>query len=344
MFGDQYVAVIRGPVTVTTPGGQVVTLSPGQTIPSTLLVQGAIFNVPLTNGVTGAVIPAGTPLTATAASNLRESTRTVLPAVSTGALPLLARGAFKIADNESPRPQDRVFLTYNFYNNVDASLNPPGFPQTNVHREGIGFEKTFLGGNASIGMRLPFAEDQGDSSVSRSGVGDLSIILKYAFINNRETGNVISAGLVVTVPTGANFLPEGVPDINPTLLQPFVGAIYNIGDFYLQGFSSIVVPTDSQDVTLWLNDIAVGWFLYRSRDCDRLVTAIVPTLEAHITTPLNHRNALTDPIPGIDIVDLTGGVTVGLGSRSTLGLGVVTPLTGPKPFDVEAQAYFNFRF
>ena len=35
-------------------------------------------------------------------------------------------------------------------------LEPPGWNQTGfLHREVIGFEKTFLDGNASFGMRLP---------------------------------------------------------------------------------------------------------------------------------------------------------------------------------------------
>jgi hypothetical protein len=37
-------------------------------------------------------------------------------------------------------------------------------------------------------------------------------------------------------------------------------------------------------------------------------------------------------------------VTLGIRKRSSLGLGVVTPLTGPKPFDIEGQANLNVRF
>jgi hypothetical protein len=259
----------------------------------------------------------------------------------------VARGAFKISENESPRPIDRVYFTYNYYNNVNGGLNAPGVAQTDVHREVIGFEKTFFDGNASLGMRLPFVQVTGDGSVGRQDLGDLSIILKYAFINDRETRNVLSAGISVTAPTGGNFLLAGVPDVHPWLLQPYVGGIYNFGNFYLQGFSAIVAPTDSRDVTAWNNDVGLGYFLYRSQDPDRLLTAVVPTVEIHVTTPLNHRNSLnslTDPIPGIDVVNLTTAVTLGICRRSSLGLGVVTPLTGPKPFDVEGQAYLNFRF
>jgi hypothetical protein len=32
------------------------------------------------------------------------------------------RGAFKIAENESPQPQDRVFLNYNYYNDATGHV------------------------------------------------------------------------------------------------------------------------------------------------------------------------------------------------------------------------------
>jgi hypothetical protein len=43
-------------------------------------------------------------------------------------------------------------------------------------------------------------------------------------------------------------------------------------------------------------------------------------------------------------VVLTGGVNVLLGMNSTLGVAVGTPVTGPRPFDVEAVVTFNVRF
>ena len=41
------------------------------------------------------------------------------------------------------------------------------------------------------------------------------------------------------------------------------------------------------------------------------------------------------------MVDLTGGLNVNLGSRSLLSLGVVTPVTGPRPFSIETLLLFN---
>ena len=74
-----------------------------------------------------------------------------------------------------------------------------------------------------------------------------------------------------------------------------------------------------------------------------LITSIAPAVEVHVTTPLNHREA-TAPIQIPDIVDLTEGVHVGIYNTSTLSLGIAEPVTGPRPFDVEAFVQLNWRF
>jgi hypothetical protein len=256
----------------------------------------------------------------------------------------VARGAFKVAENESPRPLDRVFMTYNNFYNLNSGLRMPGVQRTDLSREVGGFEKTFLNGNASIGMRVPMMQVNGDPLISQSGIGDMTVIFKYAVINNRQTGNVLSGGMVVTAPTGTSFLPYGVPTINPTYLQPWGGGIYTMGNWFAQGFTSLMVPTDSRDVIYLFNDYSLSYYLYRSNDTSQLITGVVPTLECHVNTPMNHHGSATFPIPGIDIVDITAGTTFRFGRGTYLGLGGVVPVTGPKPFDFEFLAQLNYRF
>jgi hypothetical protein len=340
MFGDLLARFTPDPLTVML-NGQTIRLTRGQPIPPNLFVPGSSkfnFDIVGPNGqvfaLANTIVPVGTPYPAGPLPGFQAQGGRIQA--------LVAQGAFKITENESPRPQDRVFATYNYFNNVGSGLNPPGLPQSDVHREVIGFEKTFLDGNASIGMRLPFIQVTGDGSVRRSDIGDLDIIGKYAFINDCETGNVLSAGLVATAPTGGNFAPDGAPDIHTWLLQPFVGGIYNLGDFYVQGFSSVLIPLENTDVLYWFNDLGFGYRLYqRDKCCDRLISSVTPIFEVHISTPLNHHGADQG---GIDIVDLTFGATVGIGERSALNLGFVTPVTGPNPFDFELQVQFNWRF
>jgi hypothetical protein len=257
-------------------------------------------------------------------------------------VPAFVRGGFRIADYESPRPTDRVFFTYNHYNRVDTGTDQLNF---DLNRETIGFEKTFFNDNASFGMRYPFLQLSGNrGDLDGNPDGDLSMVLKWAFRNNRATGNIAAVGIVITVPTGDDFFSINTGEnLHSTVVQPFVSFIRNRDRFFLQGFSSVAVPTNSDDATIFLNDVGVGYWLYQCLD-QRFLTGVVPTLEAHVATPLNHRGSNSVPVGMPDWVVLTGGVNFLIGQRSTLGLAVGTPVTGPRPFDLEGVVTFNFRF
>lgn len=253
-----------------------------------------------------------------------------------GGFPIVvARGAEKMSENDSPRPRDRVLINYNYYNNVRDVID--------VHRETIGFEKTFLGGDASVGLRLPFFQDVG-SGFNESDPGDLSVRLKYALINTPNA--VLSTGIAVTAPTGpiptvAILRPDGVlEEVHPWQLQPFVGYLWDRGDLYVHGFTSLLVPTDSRDVTVLYNDVGVG---YRAYEGCGLLRAVIPTCEVHVNTPLTHRDR-SDLPRFVDSVNLTGGSHFLLGQKVSLGLGLSVPVTGPKLFDFEALANINWNF
>jgi hypothetical protein len=316
----------------------------------------------------GGVPPTSSTVTTTTTTPVSQS-RTIL-------VPVPGLGGFKIADNASPMPQDRVFFTYNYFGHVrgpqestapidvtqsiaqslpgrqgpgataNTTINTfiPGAPQTtaNLHRELFGFEKTFLDGNASIELRVPFVQQSAsDEAFRASHIGDLTIIAKYAFFLNRETGDVFSAGLAVTAPTGPGIdTIDGT--LHSTLLQPWFGYIWNRDRFFLHAFHSVVIPTDSRDVTLLFNDVGVNYWLYRGSP-DRPLNFIVPMIEAHVTTPLNHRSgdaAVFVP----DMVVLTGGVHLGVFRNGTLSVGAATPVTGPRPFNIEAFVQLNWRY
>jgi hypothetical protein len=76
------------------------------------------------------------------------------------------------------------------------------------------------------------------------------------------------------------------------------------------------------------------------------VNAVVPTLEVHVNTPLNHRGVLglTDPAGNPDLVDLTGGVQFEFLDRSSLGIAFAMPVTGPRMFDFQILAQFRCRY
>jgi hypothetical protein len=253
-----------------------------------------------------------------------------------GTAALIGRGSFKIADNDSPLPTDRVFINYNYFDRIN---NGAGEPTSNLNREVIGFEKTFLNGNASFEMRLPFLQlNNAPEGASSSSVGDITFVGKWAVINDRETGNVLSVGLAVTAATGDS-LGDGIP--HSTLIQPFMGYLINGDRFFVHGFSALVFSTEGSDSTLWLNDLGIGYWVYRDPNAGCL-TGFVPTLEGHLLTPLTHQGAANGGIP--DIFTFTGGLNAVFRGNSTLGCALAVPVTGPRPYDVEALVSFNLRF
>lgn len=261
---------------------------------------------------------------------------------------------FKISENESARPQDRVFVDYNGYFNVlPGERLGTDVRSMDVHRETLGIEKTFLDGQASIELRGPYNTlDVGGSAIpgsngSFSDVGDVTAVLKVVVAEDREAGWLVSGGLAVTAPTGPASLggvsfTSGL--VHCTLLQPYVGYLYNTDRWYVQGFSALDIPTASGDSLLLYNDLGVGYFLRRDREAGRFISAIVPTLEAHVTTPLSNEGTSTGLFFIPNVVDLTEGVIFGIGRRALLSVGVAEPVTGPKPFDVEAIVQFNVRY
>lgn len=261
-------------------------------------------------------------------------------------VPLAARGGYKISDNESPRPTNRIFLNYNYFNdaNIPTSapdgITPPTIARTDIHREIFGFERTFLDGDASFGMRVPLIQQTG--TLAFSDIGNLSFIGKYAFINDRSTGNVLSAGLVVTVPTGRDYDLVDGSTLDPVLIQPWVGGIWNSGRLYAQGFSSVAVPTQGIDAPLLFNSLGVGYRAWQGTG--GVFTSFTPTLETHITTPLDNRGFDECGVRYVDVVVITGGLHIGLGERCLLTIGAATPVTGHRPFAVEGIAQFNFRY
>ena len=160
---------------------------------------------------------------------------------------------------------------------------------------------------------------------------------------NDPNGDVLSAGLIVTVPTGANagLLCDGTPVPHSTLFQPWLGFVRVYDRAYLQGFTAVIVPTDRRDITLLANSLGVGYWLYRA-DGDRMLQGVIPILEVHIRTPLNGR----DPNGTVymqDQVNVTGGLHLRF-PRATLGGAVCVPTLAPRPWNVEAIANFTYRF
>ncbi|MBY0459509.1 MAG: hypothetical protein K2V38_19475, partial [Gemmataceae bacterium] len=257
-------------------------------------------------------------------------------------LPLGGRySGILLSDNDNPRPQDRLYGGFTFYDNFGAALNP-GFGPVDLQRQVAGFEKTFFGGDASFGMRLPLLQQYGPG-FSAHDIGDLSLLFKYALYNNPETNDLVSAGLVLTVPTGSGsaILLDGSRAPHSVLFQPWAGFVKTFDRAYVQGISSLIVPTDGRDPTLWNNSLGVGYYVYRSTG-NTWLTSVAPVAEVHVRTPLNQRNP-SGLVYLQDQVNLTGGLHLRFG-RLSVSTAIGTPVVGPRPWAFESMTFVNLNF
>lgn len=261
-------------------------------------------------------------------------------------VPQVVRGAFKVAENDTPRPTTRAYFTYNFYDQVSRGLGGPDVPRIMLHQEVFGYEQAFAGGLMSVGVRLPYNQLVSPHFLNETSLGDVTLTTKFLLVENTRTGSLLSTGLLVTVPSGNLPFPSTITgqNVRGTLLQPYVGYILtsDSGRAFAQGFSSVIVPTDSNDVTFMANSLDLGYKAVRF-DTGRLAT-IIPVAEFHVNTPLNHRGVGTEPVGFVDSLTVLGGTHFLFRSGAAVGFAVGAPVTGPRPFSLQATFQANFRF
>ncbi len=128
---------------------------------------------------------------------------------------------FKIAENQSPQPQDRVFFTFDYFSDLNGALNRRFESPVNgltAYRYIFGFEKTFDEGFGSFGFRLPLDSLSANSAISgnfvkpggtSTSLNDLSLFTKYVLKVDPATGSLLSVGLEATLPTGPSSIRRG---------------------------------------------------------------------------------------------------------------------------------------
>ncbi len=272
-----------------------------------------------------------------------------------GGISGLIRG-LKFTENQTPKPIDRVFYTFNYFYNVNRDVNfrfGNNVNGVNAYRHIFGFEKAFFDSNMSVGLRLPLNTITGNSATqattgigkTSTALGDLNLYTKVALWENREKGNIVTAGLSISFPTGPqNFgNAQWLNSLHYIQFQPYLGFAYNWNKLYVIGFTSINVPGNSKDVTQYFNDLSIGYFLYTNPDETAFLRRIAPFVEAHVNTPLNHRDVFNsqDIAGSADVLNMSYGTSFFLGKRSLLTFGLTNPVTGPRPFALEAGVLLN---
>jgi hypothetical protein len=146
---------------------------------------------PESAGTGGAASPSSVPprspleiVNATASKIFGGSVHSTAGGMVRNALAISKSGRFKIAGNENPRPRDRAFFNYSYFDNLVR-------PRVPINRALPGFEKTSVDRSSSAGLDLPFImEVPGSSpppSVRAPGVNGPGPGEGYGFI--LEPGN-----------------------------------------------------------------------------------------------------------------------------------------------------------
>jgi hypothetical protein len=254
----------------------------------------------------------------------------------------------------------------------------------NLNLFDVGVEKTFFDCRASVYVSVPFldATDNG-SGLPIDGFGDVNVGFKVALLRNTETGSMVSAGMTAALPTARDAVftasniastDKGPPlvttastTVNPTFFQPWIAGVFVADRLAVQEYFGVVVPTDDRVSTFLNNNLSVSFNLIRNPHS--MLSSISPFASAQALIPVTHSGSQgagpttttsTDgvvlPLPpppppqlpssfGFpDQLFITGGVQFGLGERSLLSAGVVTPVVGPKAYSVGAVVGFNFLY
>jgi hypothetical protein len=277
---------------------------------------------------------------------------------------------FKVAENVSPIPQDRVFFNFNHFNNPLTDVN--GVSRS-LQRFTFGFEKTFLRGDASFEMRVPFASALNSSQTfgfpdtRNTEFGNLAFAFKANLLSGRK--GMLSGGTTMTVPTGDDFeLFRGttrqlVVENEAVHLAPFLGWLVQPNRrWFAQGFIQADIDLNGNDVAtgfrgfegvlqdqnLLFIDASVGRWLCRSCDpCDCL-TGVAALAELHYTTTLNDTDrvaGIKNPFNRMDILNATAALNAQF-RRTSVRVGGTAPLTDDEErlFDAEVIFQLNRNF
>jgi hypothetical protein len=287
-------------------------------------------------------------------------------------------GRFKMADDTSPLPQDRVFTDSSYFGgalSADATGGYPGTTRLGIYGFEAGFEKTFLSGGASVEVRGPFCDVQ----TVGSNFCDLGIAVKGLLVNRCDLA--ICAGMSMNVPTAPNVVNSKLEGGSETVvienqsvhLLPFVGALWMPScRFFMQGYVQVDADASGNEVmagftgfpplksvgrlydqTFLYVDVGAGYWLRRG-DCSRLISGVACMGEIHVNQSCGSGGLISDgtipSAPALPVndsfVDFTAGVHLDVGQNGNMTIGYVAPLTGgpDRLFNNEFRAFYNYRF
>lgn len=291
---------------------------------------------------------------------------------------------FKFTEHSSPVPADRVFATYNLFDNALSDANGN---ELDLNRYIFGLERTFLQGNASLEFRIPFSnganseqfQDVGGPPNRNTEFGNISLTTKFLLAQDADW--TYSSGLGVILPTADEALlvtPTGmeVEIANEAYyLQPFFavqrrpnqntwinfltqldfaadGNTVTVTD---QSGSQLSPPEIYNDQHLLFLDLSLGrWFRRANPQSHRRLNGVAGIIELHYTTTLNDTDLVTAGLQDSDTGEPLDTLTdpanrrdvlnATLGIRFLLRSGSTLTLSGVAPLRDGADHLFDSEF
>lgn len=294
-----------------------------------------------------------------------------------------ATSRFKLAENQSPIPRNRVFYNFShFHNSVDDGVGS----NFNINRHTFGLEKTFLNGMTSAEIRIPFASTVGATQIVAAGqpfteateFGDIGWAGKVLLINGPIVQ--VSGGIAGSLPTAPDL--EVIENNNMSRIEneafhlgPFIGVVVRPGsrltisgvvqmDFDLNGngFYDVQGGLQSmgqiQDQNLFLASVSAAYWMRQGQN-QNLISDIAGIVELHFSTstvegdfivptgysPYDRANAIIATEGSTtNILNLTGGVDLRMGPQNSIVIGAGVPLRSDAVQDSLFDTEIIFQF
>jgi hypothetical protein len=287
-------------------------------------------------------------------------------------------GRVRLQDNNSARPQDRVYFDYSYFHNVRFSNNG-----ADVNRFAPGIEKTFFNGMTSVEVRVPMATTisseavaDGPTDFSHYEFGNVMIAPKLLLVGTRDFA--AAAGMGIGVPTADDIsvsLVDGQKllsvDNDSVHLVPYIACLY--APAYSDSFAHAFVTADVDangnpvqanvsgtgletigrynDQTLLSVNVAYGRWIHRDPSSAAQLNGLAWSTELHYTATVSDADSIAsgnfvvgNPDADLSLLNAT------LGGHARFGLTTFTaayavPLTSDdRVFDGEFRFFVNRNF
>ncbi|MCO8125438.1 hypothetical protein NHH03_27110 [Stieleria sp. TO1_6] len=262
---------------------------------------------------------------------------------------------YKVAENNSALPQNRIGFNFNALGDVYSGLSGDQV-EKDIYEYRLFAEKTLLNGLISLDFMLPFYTTSKYSYPSNldlvvngpgteSTFGDIAFGLKALL--HRSEHAAYSAGLrieaptaeEITAPPGPALFYESIRD-DVWNFTPYFATLWQPSDrVFTQSFVSYRMNTGTlkevpstrtfREPSYFMADVSIGYWLYRNAHSNYL-TGLAPTFELHYTGAWDKEQpdgTVNNVIYGhTDRLNMTAGLTAMLGRRVSAGLAISAPL------------------